>query len=367
MAAVLDPTVEPSQGGGAPPWGAVPPHRGKRGGVWVPHPVFQLWTEDLYGKGPQGDQVNIAPFITQVTYSDKAHGESDELRLEVDDFDGLFRGEWIPQKGQGITLAIGYEGEAMEPRGRFEVDEVEFSGPPDVLTIKALNAAVKKTLRQSNHKAYEGTTLLEVARQVAHRHGFEVIHEGAEGMSRIKLARVTQNGERDLSFLKRLAEPYGYVFKVTDKHLVFTSLRALESQAPILHFDKTQLSSWRFTDGTKETWKKAEVRYHDPATGRIRKGQAGDEAAVKVDSLKLNARVESDAQAQAMAEESLRRANGRGKTGSITLPGNIRVLSGVTLELTGLLMLSGTYLVESSTHKLTRSAGYVTDAEVKRV
>lgn len=335
--------------------------------ILVPRPIFQLWTEDLYGEGAGGNKINIAPFVTQVTYADKAHGESDELQLEIDDFGGLFRDEWIPQKGQGISLAIGYEGQSLESRGRFEVDELEFSGPPDVLTVKAINAAVKKTLRQSNHKAYEGTSLLDIARQVANRHGFEVLHEGAEDMSRIKLARVTQNGEADLSFLKRLAEPYGYVFKVTDKHLVFTSLKTLESQKAVLHFDKTQLSAWRFTDGTKETWKKAEVRYHDPATGRISKGQAGDEAAVKVDSLKLNARVENDTQAQAMAQESLRRANGRGKTGSITLPGNMRVLSGITVELTGLLRLSGTYFVESSIHKLSRSTGYVTDAEVKRV
>ena len=97
-----------------------------------------------------------------------------------------------------------------------------------MLTVRALNADIKKALRTDQHQAYEDVTLLEVARRVADRHGYGILGGGTGGMASVQLSRVSQDDEDDLAFLKRLAEPYGYVFKVTADNLVFHAVRDLE-------------------------------------------------------------------------------------------------------------------------------------------
>lgn len=333
----------------------------------VKQPVFELWMEDVVDLG-NGETLNIAPLVLSCTYSDRAHGESDELRIDIDDFDArYFKGAWMPRKGQGISLTIGYAGEPLAPRGRFEIDEIEFNGPPDVLTVRALAAAIKKPLRTDDHREYEEQTLLEVARTIAERQGYGLRGDGTGPMADIEIERITQNGEADLAFLKRLAEPYGYVFKIDPPDLVFDAVADQEAAAAALTLDRKELSSFRITSSTAGTYKACEVRYHDPKTGRLITGKAGDDAAVKEDTLKVTVRCESEAQARTMARERLRRANAAGEKGGLTLPGRPELTAGCVVELTGLLNLSGRYLVERSEHRFSRSAGYVMDVEIRRV
>lgn len=53
--------------------------------------------------------------------------------------------------------------------------------------------------------------------------------------------------------------------------------------------------------------------------------------------------------------------------GSLTLPGNPKLVAGVTFDLTDCGKLSGKYLIESARHRLDRGGGYTTELEVKRV
>jgi len=344
-------------------------------GTEPPQPKFELWMEQLDGEtaGATGkQQINIAPLVLSVTYADHIHGESDELEIEIDDFclepgNTVFKGDWLPEKGQGIELKIGYVGGALFDCGRFEVDEITFKGPPDTLTIRALNAQVKKPLRQDDHRRYENQTLLAVAQAVATRQGLTLIGANTGKMAAISLKRVTQNGEADLAFLKRLAEPYGYAFKVTTQYLVFMAIADLEAAEPFTTIDRTDLIDWELTDTTRETYKKCEVRYHDPDTAAVILGQAGDADAVKNDTLKVTCRLENQGQATARAEESLRRANAAGKNGRCRLPGHPGLAAGCALNLTGFQRLSGKFLIESSRHRLDRSGGYVSELEVRRV
>lgn len=78
-------------------------------------------------------------------------------------------------------------------------------------------------------------------------------------------------------------------------------------------------------------------------------------------------RVESVDEAEQKAAAYLHRANRLQATGSLTLPGHPLLCSGVLIELREMLRLSGKYIIDRSVHRVSKSAGWVTEVEVTYV
>ncbi|MGP5481328.1 phage late control D family protein, partial [Pseudomonas helleri] len=65
--------------------------------------------------------------------SDKPGMESDEFELRIDDRDSAVT---LPARGACIEIYLGYAGTTLAREGRYIVDEVELSGPPDTVVIR---------------------------------------------------------------------------------------------------------------------------------------------------------------------------------------------------------------------------------------
>ena len=65
--------------------------------------------------------------------TDKPGMESDDFELRIDDRDSAVT---LPSRGASIEVFLGYKGSALTRLGRYTVDEVELSGPPDTLVIR---------------------------------------------------------------------------------------------------------------------------------------------------------------------------------------------------------------------------------------
>ncbi len=75
-----------------------------------------------------------------LTLTDNRGFEADQLDLELDDADGKIV---LPRRGAVITLRW-LEGQPLFPKGAFTVDEIEHTGAPDRLTIRARSAIFVK-------------------------------------------------------------------------------------------------------------------------------------------------------------------------------------------------------------------------------
>lgn len=305
----------------------------------------------------------ITPFVLSVTYTDHEHGKSDEIEIQLEDREHLWKSSWYPAKGDLITLKIGYEGEKLLPCGSFEIDEIELSAPPDIVSLKGLGTNIKKALRQENTRAYENKTLRQIAEEIAKKHGFELVGE----IKDIKVKRITQKQERDLAFLKRIAEDYGYVFKIADNKLVFYEIETLESAGVVFVIDRKDMISYDLRDKTHELYKACTVSYHDPKSKKLITHTVQAEGVVKGDILKLTERCENKEQAIAKAKAALAKKNSFQQEGRIVVIGNPKLVAGSNIEVTGLYTLNGKYHIVSSKHTIDRTAGYKTELEVKRV
>lgn len=324
----------------------------------VREPVFVL------EYGHKDITAHISPYVMSVTYTDKEHGESDEIDVQIEDREHLWKSSWYPTKGDLLTLRIGYKGERLLPCGDFEVDEVETSGPPDVINIKALATPITAALRQDNTIAYEQMSLAQIAEAVAKKHNLTLV--GAP--SDVKVKRITQHKERDLAFLKRLAGDYGYAFKVTSGRLVFFEKAKLEAAPSVYTIDRKDALTWSLKDKTAEVYKAATAAYHDPESKQlITHTEQAPGSVAKGDTLKVNERCESKQQAIEKTKAALAAKNGAQTEGSVAVTGTPLLVAGSNVVLSGFYKFNGTYHITSSAHSIDRGSGYRTSLEVKRV
>ena len=126
----------------------------------------------------------LAEYLISASYTDNLSGQVDDISLTLEDKAGLWQGDWMPTKGAtlDVTLCtynwIGlYDGEADVTLGKFEVDEIELSSAPDVVTIKAVAITVSddSTLRSTlRSRTWENVTVQKVANDIALENNMDI-------------------------------------------------------------------------------------------------------------------------------------------------------------------------------------------------
>lgn len=154
--------------------------------------------------------------LMSLTLTDNRGFEADQLDLELDDTDGQIV---LPRRGAIIQFALGWKGQPLFPKGGFTVDEIEHSGAPDRLTIRARSADFRETLNTRREKSWHQTTVGEVVKEIAAKHKLKMAL-GHDLMDK-PVDHLDQTNESDASFLMKLARQYGAIASVKDGNLLF--------------------------------------------------------------------------------------------------------------------------------------------------
>jgi len=340
------------------------------------------------------------------------------LDITVQDRSGLWRGAYYPKEtsegGAGIAgivlQAIIHTENWFEQGdyyqldcGKFEIDSCDYSGPPDVMSIKAVSTPLSSSMRrEEKSKAWEDVTLQKIAQDIAGEAGLQLIYEVSDP---IKLDRVDQLQKSDMAFLQELCNEHGVALKVTNEKVVLFDEAAYESRDVVDIFYKSEtigignphgrIKSYKFVQDTSDTVSSAEVSYKDPKSGKLCKAEytlpnppaTGQKAKINErppdlkgdkyrDALSgggtagsgrttddyvkyedttpdfndIRADITPGAERQAKAEA---RNHNKGEwTCDITLIGNTLMVGGVNVQVNGWGVYSGKYSVDTATHKL---------------
>ncbi len=313
---------------------------------------------------------DIAPYALSFAYTDTEGGKADDVQLRLEDRAGLWRGSWYPQKGALLTAALtAYVGE-KEKRiacGTFAIDELNVSGPPGVVTLKAVSSLTAKGFkREKKTRGWEKITLQAIAAQMAADHGMTLFFQSSQAP---RYHRVDQRSESDLSFLKRLCEETDFNLKVAEEKIIIYESKTLEQRPAVATIALgPELSRYTFSDKTLEIYRACEVSYHDPGANqdRVYRFDAPDAPPVG-QVLKINRRVESHAAAIELARRSLRRKNKVEQTGEIVMPGNPAFLAGINFNTSGFGVFDAKQFVTEARHSYERGSGYQTAIKFRRV
>ncbi|MDI0779387.1 phage late control D family protein [Escherichia coli] len=184
--------------------------------------------------------------LMSLTLTDNRGFEADQLDLELDDADGQIV---LPRRGAVIQLALGWKGQPLFPKGAFTVDEIEHSGAPDRLTIRARSADFRETLNTRREKSWHKTTVGNVVKEIAARHNLKMAL--GKDMTDKALDHMDQTNESDASFLMKLARQYGAIASVKDGNLLFIrqgqGRTASGKPLPVITIERKAGDGHRFT------------------------------------------------------------------------------------------------------------------------
>ena len=86
--------------------------------------------------------------------------DSDDFELRIDDRHSAVS---LPSRGANIEVFLGYSGTALASLGRYTVDEVELSGPPDTLVIRGKASDMRGGGKTTRSGSWEGVSLTSSA------------------------------------------------------------------------------------------------------------------------------------------------------------------------------------------------------------
>ena len=308
------------------------------------------------------------PFLLSFEWTDHLHGKADEIVVKLQDAQGLWRGPWRPERGDVVAAAVGYLGGAVMDCGTYEVDVPRASGSRsgDVLEFRATSAFASRQLKTKRPKEYRKKTLRQIITEVAGRNGY-----GVSGDIRdIFFTYKRQRRERDLAFIRRLAEDYGHFVSLKHRKLVFYKREQLEKAAPVRFFelaDGATITEWEAQEKADKIYRKAKVKYLDPDKKKLIEAQAEDPKAKTGDELKIDERVENAGQARQLAKGRLKKTNEDRLTARLTLIGDPLLCAGQKVALGGTFgQYAGEYLIHTARHRVER-ASYTTTVELKGI
>jgi hypothetical protein len=358
----------------------------------------------------------VSDLILDFTYIDRASGESDSIDFNVTDRDGKFIDAWYPENGLAFKAKIKVENWNEEgdsdglDTGKFKIDSCVLSGPPNKFSIKAVSVPVSSSLkREEKTNTWEEVTLQKIAQTIAGNAGVALTYEVE---SDIQFDRVDQLQQTDMSFLMDLCTKYGVSLKVTDEKMVLFEESVYEGKDPVDAFDKSEIGNrivdYSFAQDTNDTVKKVELFYKDPKSGIVAQGEftppnppatgqklvlnerpgdlRGDNFRNGVDDGSGSAggtfdtgmhpfnditadfnrpRADVTDNANRICKTRCREKNKNEWTCTLKMLGNVKMVGGVTINMTSWGKYSGKYMVDAATHK--KGGSYVTTVNAHKV
>lgn len=265
----------------------------------------------------------VNPRIIDLTLTEKRGDEADTLDLTIHNHDG----QLAPVKvGAVLKLALGWESlewgpsnsdgtrwlsaqQGLVDKGSFRVDEVERSGPPDIITIRARSADLTGDYRTRRTKSWVDTTLGTIIQTIAGENGFSSRITGE--LAAIPIKAIEQAGKSDMAFVRDLGRRYDAVATVKAGTLIFMPLGSSTTPSgkalPTLRLTKVDGWSWTFRHEERTGADGASAEYHDQDAGQRKTVTTGGSKPKKLKKVYAN-KADAEKAAKSAADKAKRTA-----------------------------------------------------------
>ncbi len=300
--------------------------------------------------------------LIRLSITDEIGFVSDTITIVIDNHDDQVE---VPARGVELEIYLGYDVDALVKMGKFMVDEVELSGPPDQISITARSS---DTFEKSNlgslvspkSRSWHDINFSNVVAVIAKENKLSpLVSPRLEG---IIVDHIDQTEESDLAFLNRIAQTLDSYVKPTNGKLIVAPIgvavspKKEEKPMPTTKLDVTDINSWRLRIAERNKISSVEVKYHDKKRGivdTVRSGKgkpcfcvphtyASATTAMRIAKSKLAALIRGVYELE------------------LTTSGNPAICAESIIKISNLTQaINGEWIIKSATHELSGS-GYIT-------
>lgn len=355
--------------------------------------VRQVQVSVLYNAADISTDIN--QYLKSMNYRDAMSGQADDLQLSLEDKAGIWQNDWMPEKGAVLDVSMttlfwksAYDLPETLRLGLFEIDEITSSGYPSEVGIKAVSVPFNNQLRGEVHtRSWEKAELKTIANDIATAANLKLFYDTEENPV---LDHCEQSEQSDLSFLLQLCNDNGLALKVNDGQIIIFDEAKYEAQEAGITIVKPgtaypppnqeeaengteseedtmiylpSILSYSLTSKLRDIYAACHVKYQSSDTKEVIEatfsapGKTGP-------TLQVREQVGSVAEAERLAKKKLREQNKEEVTGSFSLPGCLRLVAGITVNLLGFGVYDGKYIITEASHDI--GTGYTSSINVRR-
>ncbi|MEJ8675532.1 phage late control D family protein [Chromobacterium amazonense] len=205
---------------------------------------------------------NLTPRLISLTLTDNRGFEADQLDIVLDDSDGKLD---IPERGVTVKLALGWADGPLVDKGSYIVDEVEHTGTPDTLTIRARATDLRAGIATKREKSWHQTTLGNIVQAIAKANGLTPAIPA--WLAKQKIEHIDQTSESDANLLSRLAEQYDAIATVKQGRLIFCKAGDAETVTgqpfPACQIRRSSGDNHRFNVADRHAYTAVKAYWHD--------------------------------------------------------------------------------------------------------
>lgn len=315
--------------------------------------------------------------MLSIDITDNESESTDDIQIKLADRDGKWVQRWLTEtiyvgatvRGLKIEAWMGVrksEKVVQQKAGTFHLDSLKANGPPNTVTIKASSLPPTGGIAdEKRNKAWENYTLKGIAAEIAGKAGLSLLYDAPSHF----YERREQDEMADLAFLRILCREAGINLKISDGKMILFDNAAYKKQPSVMtiRWNDGQYTKWSLETGDRDiAYDSCILRYAHPFKGLISGSAESEKYADNTEHNQLiitNRRVESAAEAQAIAAQELRLKNEFGETATFTLPGNPGLMAGQNVTLEGFGYWDGKHPIKCAKHKLSNS-GYTTEIKL---
>ena len=335
---------------------------------------------------------SLAQYVLSFSYTDNLTGQVDDISIALEDRAELWEADWMPERGATLDITICtynwsdlYSEEQDLQLGKFEIDELEVSSAPNVVTIKAVAISISddSTLRSTlRSHTWENISVQKAANDIAWQNGMKLQWYCDDNPN---IDKLEQNDESDLDVLQKICDDAGFALKVTTDTIIIFDVEKFEKEdvyaeyyhpgTTILNIVENQpkpvqtdaLLNYSFKAKIRDVYKKCHVKYAKDKDKSVIESTfiAPDKKEKEGATLEVHQQVSSQAEADRLAKKKLREKNCEEFTGSFSSDGNMGLCAGETIEMLGFGNFSGKYIITQAKHDIS-SSGFTSSVEIRK-
>lgn len=326
----------------------------------------------IYNITVDGKTININERFISLRTTDESGMTADMLELVTSDHDNAVT---LPPRNAAISAAIGIEDHqnpnnhtGLINKGKFIVDEISHSGPPDQITILARSADFRESLKTQHTQSYHDTTLGDILNTLAARNGLTPAIDPA--LASVVVPHLDQTNESDINLATRLGQLYDAVATIKTGNLLFTARgtgkTASGQQLPTITINRGETDRHDYRESDRESrYSGVTAKWHDPANKKTQTVTAGASGYTRT----LRHKFADQTTAQKAAHAEWRRIQRAEITANITLAiGNPNVIAESPVQLSGYpaSMDNVKWIAARVEHSITDSGGYSVSVELEQ-
>lgn len=225
------------------------------------------------------DGTDISPKVNgrliNLSITDNRGLEADTLSLTLSDHDGKLA---IPPKGVEVQVWLGFKDKPLIDKGIYIIDELNYSGAPDQLTISGASANMSESLPGRKTRSWHKTTVGELVTAIAAEHELEPAI--AANLAGLRINHLDQTEESDLNLLTRLAEKHDAIATIKSGKLLFIPTAQASTlsgkQLPAITLTRNQADQHSYTDADRDSYAGVKAWWNNISGGKREMVLVGD-------------------------------------------------------------------------------------------